>query len=103
MGKSSAGVDEVKGNQIFKVDGCKVVSSKDMKQPGKIVTVHAGKQEFYVLMENAGKINSVSELVAAVESLVLCRDQVGQNKVTVYSDAKKSKPVDGLKFDDVYV
>ena len=55
-------------------------------------------------MENAGsKINSVSELVAAVESLVLCPDQVGQNKVTVYSDAKKSKPVDGLKFDDVYV
>lgn len=100
----SAGQDEVKGNQIFKVDDCKVVSSKDMKQPGKIVTVHSGKQEFYVLMENAGsKIDSVSKLVAAVESLVLCPDQAGQNKVTLYSDAKKSKPVEGLKFDDVYV
>jgi isoleucyl-tRNA synthetase len=100
----SAGLDEVKGNQIFKVDDCKVVSSKDMKMPGKIVTVHSGKQEFYVLMENAGsKINSVSELVTAVESLVLCPDQEGQNKVTVYSDAKKTKVVEGLKFDDVYV
>jgi hypothetical protein len=100
----SAGLDEVKGNQIFKVDDCKVVSSKDMKMPGKIVTVHSGKQEFYVLMENAGsKINSVSELVTAVESLVLCPDQVGQNKITVYSDAKKTKVVEGLKFDDVYV
>ena len=55
-------------------------------------------------MDNAGsKIDSVSKLVSAVESLVLCPDQIGQNKVKVFSDAKKTKPVSDLKFDDVYV
>jgi len=95
---------EISKNQIFKVENGKIVSGKDVKHPSKIVTVHFGKKEYYVLMDNAGsKIDSLEKLTSAIETLVLCPDQSGQNKLKLFSDSKKSKPVNDLKFDSVYV
>ena len=55
-------------------------------------------------MDNTGsKIDSLEKLTSAIETLVLCPDQSGQNKLKLFSDSKKTKPVNDLKFDSVYV